>query len=300
MRRPEPRRWWLAPLLGLLVVGDGPTSGQAPPPNRSLPISIYDPRLEPLRKASASWELRSGPAREVVDQVCLVPDVPSFLEAISSWDQGHYFPILFDDVESSFRFIRAFKPARIVRLPRPAAPVPAGKLWQRAVEVVGASWTVDEGPNASRPSGEAPPKGLGLTPPGVVFSSPNAPMLAGAVALAAGRFQPLLRLDSDKRSGDVLTLDGVEAFDRSIAQTVGHRVPNHGQLGDDCDFLTIAGDWPYRYLDAEGDRPRSTTRSAVRRASDRPLGVRRAVARRCRREPLIERCAACSSSPNRP
>ena len=253
MRRPKPRRWWLAPLLGLLAIGDGPTSGQAPPARISLPASIHDPRLEPLRKAATSWELRSGPDRLVVDQVCLVPDLPAFLEAVASWDQGHYFPILFDDVESSFRFIRAFKPARIVRLPRSAAPIPSAKAWQRAVEAVGASWASESLANAPRLAGDAVPKGLGPTPPGVVLSSPDAPMLAGAVALAAGRFQPLLRLDLDKRFGDVLSIDEVEALDRSIAATVGGRVADRGGLGDDCDFLTVAGDWPYRYRDAKGE-----------------------------------------------
>ena len=251
MRRPKPRHWWMASLLVFFRIGDEPTSGQAPPQGTSAPVSIHDPRLEPLRKASSSWESRPGPARAVVDQVCLVPDLPSFLEAIASWDRGHYFPILFDDVESSFRFIRAFKPARIVRLPKSATPIPAGTTWRRAVDAVGASWAAG---NAPHPPGDAAPKGLGPTPPGVVLSSPAAGMLAGAVALAAGRFQPLLRLDLEKRSGDVLSLAEVEEFDRSIAETVGGRIPNHGRLGDDCDFLTIAGDWPYRYRDAKGEQ----------------------------------------------
>src|SRR4051794_17614666 len=109
MSRPKPRRWWLASLLGLVMIGDGPTSGQNPP-RWVAPTSLGDPRLEPLRNASMAWESRSGPARSVVDQVCLVPDLPTFLEAIAAWDEGHYFPILFDDVESSFRFVRAFRP----------------------------------------------------------------------------------------------------------------------------------------------------------------------------------------------
>ena len=43
------------------------------------------------------------------------------------------------------------------------------------------------------PPGDAVPRRLGPTPPGVVVSAPDSPMLAGAVALAAGRFQPLIR-----------------------------------------------------------------------------------------------------------
>src|SRR6185312_2766311 len=135
MIRTKRRRWWLASLLVLLAIGEGPTSGQNPPRWIS-PTSINDPRLESIRKASATWELRAGPDRMVIDQVCLVPDMPTFLDAIATWDKGHYFPILIDDVESSFRFIRAFKPARIVRFPRSAAPIPAEKAWERAVAAV--------------------------------------------------------------------------------------------------------------------------------------------------------------------
>ncbi len=42
-----------------------------------------------------------------------------------------------------------------------------------------------------------PPRWLGPTPPGAVLASPDGRMLAGAVALAAGRFQPLVRLNPD-------------------------------------------------------------------------------------------------------
>src|SRR5262249_20035710 len=43
-----------------------------------LPTHKDDPRLEPLRRAAESWRQMTGPHRVVVDQVCLVPDVPSF------------------------------------------------------------------------------------------------------------------------------------------------------------------------------------------------------------------------------
>jgi hypothetical protein len=252
MSRPKPRRWWLASLLGLVMIGEGPTSGQNSP-RWVAPTSLADPRLEPLRNASMAWESRSGPARSVVDQVCLVPDLPTFLEAVASWDEGHYFPILFDDVESSFRFIRAFKPARIVRVPKSAAPIPAEKTWARAVEVVGASWTSEANPLAYKPKGDAVPEGLGSTPPGVVLSSPGAPMLAGAVALAAGRFQPLFRIDFDRRYADLLSSGEVESFNRMITEKVRERVPNLDNMGDACDFLTIAGDWPYRCQATNGE-----------------------------------------------
>src|ERR1017187_1315278 len=42
-----------------------------------------DPRLTSLRNAADSWRKADARRRLVVDQVCLVPDLPTFLEAIA-------------------------------------------------------------------------------------------------------------------------------------------------------------------------------------------------------------------------
>jgi hypothetical protein len=94
----------------------------------------------------------------------------------------------------------------------------------------------------------------------VVLSAPESPMLAGAVALAAGRFQPLVPYDPlverawdltvrerSRGFGHVLTLGQAWDFARGVEDRVAAVVAHYGQLGDDCDFVTLAGDWPYRY-----------------------------------------------------
>ncbi len=256
MSRASLRPWRFVPLLALLGISHEPIAGQdrprLEPPRWLAPASLFDPRLETIRRASVTWDTRSGPERAVIDQVCLVPDVPTFLEAITTWDRGHAFPILFDDVESSFRFIRAFHPARVIRYPKAGAPIPGEKLWGRALAVIGSSWSVG-GESGPAPPGDAVPRSLGPTPPGVVLSSPEAPMLAGAVALAAGRFQPLVRLDHQRHYGDLLSSDEFGSFDRDLTWAVRDKVPLYADLGDECDFLTIAGDWPYRCRDAKGE-----------------------------------------------
>ena len=94
-------------------------------------------------------------------------------------------------------------------------------------------------------------------------------MLAGAVALAAGHFQPLVRLepytgapdDSEapaefpaiRRRPDPGARHG--DFARRVEARVAALVARYDQLGDDCDFLTIAGDWPYRYDNDVGAWP---------------------------------------------
>ncbi len=252
MNRPT-RRNGAALWLGLATLGASAlaASARAPEPS-SAPSPAEALVVDKIRRASVTWERRPGPERQVVDQVCLVPDLPTFLEAISAWDERHYFPILIDDVELTFKFLRAFRPARIVRYPRKLAKLDSDQIWRAAVAAVGRSWTNEAGPGGVVPPGETVPKRLGPTPPGVVFSAPESPMLAGAVALAAGRFQPLVRWDTLKRSADVLSESDAQALALELEHVIAERFPRYDQLGDDCDFITLAGAWPYRYETKEG------------------------------------------------
>ncbi len=231
------------------------------------PHELDDRRLSPLLRAAASWKRRGESGRRVVDQVCLVPDADAFLEALAEWDQDAFFPILIDEPAWVLPYLRAFRPARVVRYKgrgKPAADILAG--WRRAALAVGRAW----GPAGFEPNREADdvpraldaiiPARLQVTSPGVVLSSPGAPMLAGAAALAAGRFQPLILVDpptnpsakpgDPTRAWDYATVPGlVQAWDfvHAIEARISIIRPRHELLGDDCDFITVAGDWPYRF-----------------------------------------------------
>ena len=213
-------------------------------------LSLYDKRLAGLRIASVSWMMHPGPTRLVVDVVCLVPDTPTFLEAISLWDAKHAFPILIEDTEQALRFIRAFQPARVVRFTRKekVAETSPEETWNAAVSSVGRSWRDPDQEDAPIPSGNAIPKGLGPTPPGVVVSEPASLSLPGAVALAAGRFQPLLRWEPGRTRSDKLSLEDAVKLAIDLESRVNNLTPKHEALGDDCDFLTLAGSWPRRYV----------------------------------------------------
>ncbi len=108
--------------LGIDGLGLAPASAYAQAPEVARPPGVPLGGVDEIRRISVSWDRRSGPERQVVDQVALVPDVATFLEAIASWDERHSFPILIDDVELTFKFLRAFRPARVVRYPRRVAP----------------------------------------------------------------------------------------------------------------------------------------------------------------------------------
>ena len=80
--------------IDLARVFIGPSVSQPTMPRRcpSGRMHLSDPRLDSLRLAADSWQGSTGPRRQVVDQVCLVPDVAAFLEAIALWDERSFLP----------------------------------------------------------------------------------------------------------------------------------------------------------------------------------------------------------------
>ena len=86
------------------------------------------------------------------------------------------------------------------------------------------------------------------------MADPDVATIGAAVALAAGHFQPLIPLgtfhlprgvpgasESTRRFGDGLTLVEAWGFARGVEVRVSAAVAKYDQLGDDCDFLTLAG-----------------------------------------------------------
>jgi hypothetical protein len=248
---PQPPRIRLLFALVAAFSVPAPPAWAQPKGTYQITASTADPRLSDLRRGAAQWTLRAGPSRRVVDMVCLVPDVPTFYEALAAWDEDRFFPILIDDVELDLKFLRAFRPARVVRYPGRGKPIEPGGEWSRAVQAVGDAWSAPGAPAESRTLGDRTPERLGRTPPGVVVGHDESPALPGLAALAAGRFQPMVRLDSPKPYSIPLNAAEAEAFSDALDAALRPVVPRFDRLGDDCDFLTLAGDYPYRYVDAK-------------------------------------------------
>jgi hypothetical protein len=244
----------VAAALLLVVIPSSARTGyenRAPGPLPSgglLPMSLADPLLLDERRASVSWESRTGPERRVLDFVCVVPDLNAFFLAIGQWDEQGFFPVLLDEPDLVLKFVRAFRPRKILRYPGKPQPIAAEELWPAAVNAVGRAW-VSEAPT---PPAEEVPQRFGPTPPGIVVSSPTSLTLAGAVALAAGRYQPLLRWEPNARYHQVLPEADAQRLARDLEARISDRIELYDELGDDCDFLTLAGDWPYRYETADG------------------------------------------------
>jgi hypothetical protein len=213
------------------------------------PSGLDDPTLETLNKARARWLLRPGPIRRVADVVVLVPDLPTFFQAVAEWDETRFFPVLIEDAESTPGFLRSFRPDRIVRWPPPpgASGLHGDALWREATQCVGRAWVPETATDSGPPGDRVPRFESGPTPPGIVLSEPESPQLAGAVALAAGRFQPMLRWTVPGTTEKILSAAQARVLADDLRRKAASLTGKVDSLGDNCDFLTLAGPWPYRY-----------------------------------------------------
>ncbi len=273
--------------LGRLIGEHGPATPKAAteqPAGKKLAPAIVehmdDLRLTALRKAAEGWRRSAAPRRVVVDQVCLVSDLPTFLEAIAAWDERHYFPILIDEPAWTIPFVRQFHPARVVRYrgkknsPRSSSEANGAggsargeTAWLEAIDAVRRACSTPPEPGGAD-EGAGRSAGPAARTAGLVLADPDSGTIGAAVALAAGHFQPLIRLgafhlppgvrgaaESTRRFGDALSLVEAWGFARGIEARVAAAVAKYDRLGDDCDFLTLAGDWPCRYEVEEGEPP---------------------------------------------
>lgn len=175
-------------------------------------------------------------ARPVAPIVVLVPDDATYLREVGRWSMNAQWPVLFEDDELAPLFIRAFKPAKVVRVPA-AEPLPSERdLREQAMHsVVARSWGGDEGESPV----EAFAK-LKWLPPGVAVADATDPAWPAAVALAAGRGLPIAFLDGEfGQSGVVLAPSRMRKLKDDLAALVAELGYSWEKLGDDLDAVAL-------------------------------------------------------------
>lgn len=171
-----------------------------------------------------------------LDQVVLVPDAATYLAELARWSPAGRWPILFEDHRHTALFVRAFKPARLLRRESTGTAVPKGDALRELIEsIVRASWGLPlEGELA--PLLQTPAR----APAGLVVASTNDGAWTAAVALAAGRGQPIAWFD-EKFGGpnDTLNDEKALALQRSVNGLLDSTgLPWRG-LGDALETVTI-------------------------------------------------------------
>ncbi|MBI1322232.1 hypothetical protein GC170_03460 [bacterium] len=246
---------WLA--VGISLAQPRPKEPQKP--EYRVPQSLSDLGDVALSKASVKWREQIAETRKIVDVVCLVPNRETFLKVLAKWDDKHYFPILMDDTEYAVKFIREFRPKKIVRFPERPATLPDDAVWVQALTATISAVLSEE----NKP--KAPVRGNlffirdGMKGPGIVERrSPGIVLTRGgndsiaAAALAAGRRQGLMLWPEDKGWKDTLTFEEATGRTLGLNELIKETKVATDQMGDEVDFVTIVGDMPYRYTTPDG------------------------------------------------
>jgi len=136
LRSVGPHRFVSIPLACWLMAAAA--LAQAPPrepqkPEYKVPQSLRELGDVALSNASVKWQRSLAETRQIVDVVCLVPNRETFLKVLAKWDDKHYFPILMDDTEYAAKFIREFRPKKIVRFPERPPALPDDAVWVQSL-----------------------------------------------------------------------------------------------------------------------------------------------------------------------
>ncbi len=197
-------------------------------------------------------------ARIVIPDVVIVEDEASYLSAISAWTPGVVFPVLWDDgsvrsAEDISRFVRAFNARSVVRFRAADSANPGPR--EASIRAAWAS-AVGAAPSPEPSDALRLQQAQGITPPGLVITSMRDPAWPGALALGAGRFQPIRFIDKPRGSvSAALSQSAGEALAKQIETFAEESGLSWKAQGDDLDAITLCIDGPIKIKTA--DQPRT-------------------------------------------
>jgi hypothetical protein len=220
-----------------------PAPSAAPPAANPPPAPRTAPPSAPA-KGKTPWCVELGlrvagveSKVPVIDRVVLVKDEAAFLDEIAHWRLESRWPVLIEDDVYAPQFIRAFKPAQVLRRVDKAPAIDDPAALKAAIQKAVASvW------NAATP--DATPlqaiTAQTYTPPGIAAMSPADPAWVAGVALAAGRgLVPAFLEGNFGGANDTLAPDKFAEFAKSVeALFAGVGLP-YNRLGDALDALAL-------------------------------------------------------------
>jgi len=222
------------------MVCAGAVSGQ----NDTQPTTIPDQQSRNVKLEDLHWAVRLGARVErvnqafaTVDRVVLVPDAATYVDELRKWSPGGRWPVLFEDDVYAPMFIRRFEPAQVIRR-ESAGSWPREDTARQALlnEIIVSAFGGQPGRHTVKTVFDQ----QNHQPPGVVFTSVHDDAWPAAVALAAGRGQPLAFLDRDwGRPNGVIETPQVNRLRERINDGVAALGYAHEELGDAIETVTI-------------------------------------------------------------
>lgn len=237
----------------------GPDPNAAPPTEQTTTIEDLVPQLRCGYKAEF---LRQQ--QKAIPVVVIVPEAGSYLRALSAWKPLVRFPILIDDGttesrENIARFVRAFKPERVVRWAATDAPALDTEAQVRgaAEDALRAVWNYG---GADVPLiGDAVRAVAQAEAPGVVVANPDDPAWTAGLALAVGRGQPIVWIDARQNVDDALSREEGDALCSTIEQSLTALGMSWNTLGDAVDTIALCMNTPVRTTTATAGEWIATT-----------------------------------------
>lgn len=233
---------------------------------------------QPNRRAGLRSSLLAQ-SMQVVPMVVIVESPGAYLDAISGWEGPIKYPILYDDGtdlsrEHIARFVRAFDPERVVRVTADGSSKwgSTAQARQSAINAAFAGAIQQQEPDW-RATLDAIEE-TGVVSPGVVVIDPMDRHWAGGLALAAGRFEPIIYLSGPKNDGKELEPSQAAAINQAIEQGLIKLGRSFNQIGDETDAITLALRTGIKVRVGPQDRDRRATTDLIGRAADSLGGMR--------------------------
>ncbi|MGV6813739.1 MAG: hypothetical protein ACWA5W_01875, partial [Phycisphaerales bacterium] len=273
---------------GLDPILSDPMGGQATPTKISGTLGELFKQideLDPIRRAGlkASVLRRVG---TVLPMVVVVDDAPGYLHAIANWEGGVRFPVLWDDgsVESRehiARFVRAFEPKEVVKLSYAKENDPGGAFggWnrdrahRRELIELALSHAVDSKALDWKKSIDQLAR-EGIVSPGLVVSDAMDSSWAAALALSAGRLQPMVFVEGYGKVHQPLSAEDADALEREIERAAAATGRSWKGIGDEIDAITLALNTGTMIKTGSGARDRLATTDRIGRMEHNGSGER--------------------------
>ena len=234
--------------------------------------------VEVIRRAGLKASLLRQ-AQQVLPFVIVVDDAPSYLYAISQWEALVRFPVLWDDgsIESRehiARFVRSFQPEKVLRLEDDGDWSFSGGREERVKSIERSlAKALSEQSNDWRVTIKSI-NDQGIVSPGVVLTDPLDDAWAAALALAAGRMQPIGFMTKPANIWKPLEPEAADLIEREAERLAASTGRSWDTQGDEIDTITLAMNTGTQIKTGGNVRARLATSDRIGRREHNGAGAR--------------------------